>query len=195
MTLPLVHHCDWASQPDIRIACDQSWTTPAWTQPELPKNVYAADNGKLYAFAYEVVTCEECRQKIAKDLEEANRIEDAEKVPAEEQARRRKRLDATITIDGHEVPLAGVDYGAADETVVQVRRGLEAWEIEMKLDPKSSKAIMSMVGFYDVVCPCCGNGRRYASYRSAKRARERMKRHVCPRGPRRLVESWGDFWK
>jgi hypothetical protein len=61
-----IHYSDWASQPDIRIACDQSYTTPAWktaenahAQMDLPAEVYLADDGRLYTFTQKP-TCLDC---------------------------------------------------------------------------------------------------------------------------------------
>ncbi len=60
----LIHHCGWAGQPDIRIDCDLSWTTPAWVQ-ELEDGIYQpgvywSDDDRLYTFEIEKVTCEKC---------------------------------------------------------------------------------------------------------------------------------------
>ena len=59
-----VHLCDWGSQPTIRIACDQSCDRAGWTQRgDLPEGVYNRDDGCLYTFTDELVTCEACRQR------------------------------------------------------------------------------------------------------------------------------------
>ena len=64
----VVHYCSYASQPDIQISCDKSWTTPAWG----PKNgktttpgVYLADDGRYYTFEKEKVTCLKCSKTAA----------------------------------------------------------------------------------------------------------------------------------
>lgn len=63
----IVHLCDFAQQPDIRIACDQSWTTPAirFQRPEKAatgiKDVHKADDGRLYTFEAAKVTCPKCK--------------------------------------------------------------------------------------------------------------------------------------
>lgn len=62
----VIHWSDWASQPDIRIACDQTYTTPAWHTKEDPRGsttgtpgVYRGDDGRLYTFEHEP-TCPGC---------------------------------------------------------------------------------------------------------------------------------------
>jgi hypothetical protein len=65
-TEPVVHLCDWASQPDIRIKCSQTMTTPKWRSSEtsaelLSPGIYKANNGDLYTFDRGLVTCPECR--------------------------------------------------------------------------------------------------------------------------------------
>lgn len=59
-----VHLSDWAQQPDVRIACDQSWTTPAWGSEEETdtgtEGVYKADDGRLYTFDPARATCPAC---------------------------------------------------------------------------------------------------------------------------------------
>lgn len=78
--VPLVHSCDWASQPDIHIRCSDRWTTPAWTQPEgLPEGVHLDESGSLYTFADKAwmdpdsgavlptkVTCPRCHEMAEK---------------------------------------------------------------------------------------------------------------------------------
>jgi hypothetical protein len=66
MTAP-IHLSDWASQPDVRIACDQYYGTPAYRQTiepsTLPEGVYELDDGRLYTFDDELngsVTCPAC---------------------------------------------------------------------------------------------------------------------------------------
>lgn len=54
-----VHFSDWASQPEVRIACTQEYGRP-WTQDEtLPQGVYEMDE-TLYTFNVDQVTCLEC---------------------------------------------------------------------------------------------------------------------------------------
>ena len=72
----LVHWSDWAQQPDIRIACDQSYTTPKWgPRSGLTDvaNVYEADDGRLYTFTggmrEGLATCPRCRDLAADTLE------------------------------------------------------------------------------------------------------------------------------
>jgi hypothetical protein len=86
----IIHECDWASQPDIRIKCTGVMTTPAW-EGEFCKlcrkrvaypgavfcgagctarweggqrpveGVYVTEEGQLYAFDASLVTCPICR--------------------------------------------------------------------------------------------------------------------------------------
>lgn len=56
----IVHLCDWASQPDIRIKCTGAMTTPAWVDTKVSQDVYRADNGDIYTFDRPKVTCPEC---------------------------------------------------------------------------------------------------------------------------------------
>lgn len=61
-----VHRCDWASQPDLHIACGKPWAVPAWktatTDPHTPtEGVYRTDDGRLYTFDAHKVTCETCK--------------------------------------------------------------------------------------------------------------------------------------
>lgn len=68
MTDEPIHYSDYASQPDVRIYCDGSWTTPAWApaddKTEMPA-VYRADTMALYTFERPRVTCERCLAKLA----------------------------------------------------------------------------------------------------------------------------------
>lgn len=64
-----VHISDWAGQPDIRIFCDQSWTTPAWTDSVVvvedhdgEGGVYRSTDNRLYTFTKSRVTCEACKK-------------------------------------------------------------------------------------------------------------------------------------
>jgi hypothetical protein len=57
----IVHLCDWAVQPDIRIACTGVMTTPAWGEHQFAEDhVYLADNEDLYTFDERLVTCPNC---------------------------------------------------------------------------------------------------------------------------------------
>lgn len=70
MTVP-VHLSDWASQPDVHIKCMKRFGTPAWEGTKqavkgLPEGVHALDmdghdEGVLYTFDEEKVTCTECK--------------------------------------------------------------------------------------------------------------------------------------
>lgn len=53
------HWSDWAQQPDVRIACTQSYGRP-WTTTALPEGVYSVDS-TLYSFDVTAVTCEACK--------------------------------------------------------------------------------------------------------------------------------------
>lgn len=65
MTERVVHWSDWAGQPDIRIACDQTYEGAAWTQPDdLPEAVHARDDDKLYTFETTRVSCRHCLDVI-----------------------------------------------------------------------------------------------------------------------------------
>ena len=61
MSLPLLHWCNWASQPDIGLACGR-WTTPEWIQPlVLAPGVFMDDGGEFYTFDdREDVDCPGC---------------------------------------------------------------------------------------------------------------------------------------
>lgn len=56
----VVHMVDYASQPDLLIRCDRSWTTPDLKGPALPRYVYKAMNGRYYTFDDKYVTCKLC---------------------------------------------------------------------------------------------------------------------------------------
>ena len=63
----VVHAVDYASQPDLQIRCDGTWTTPHGNNfrsgPRLfPVGVYEASNEYLYTFDENKVTCVECIQ-------------------------------------------------------------------------------------------------------------------------------------
>jgi hypothetical protein len=71
MTERAVHLSDYASQPDVRILCDGSWTTPAWgptsgmTETE---GVYESDDNRLYTFDKDKTTCPKCAGLHGTDL-------------------------------------------------------------------------------------------------------------------------------
>jgi hypothetical protein len=60
----IVHYSGWASQPDIRIDCDMSWTMPAWERNKISEEIYLADDGRQYTFNPDIATCLICREKI-----------------------------------------------------------------------------------------------------------------------------------
>ena len=57
-----IHCICYASQPNLRIHCDHSWSTPKWggQPPGLPANVYEDDDGHLYTFENGLVSCQKC---------------------------------------------------------------------------------------------------------------------------------------
>jgi hypothetical protein len=63
----IVHFCDYASQPDIRIACDQKWTTPYLAPGEVRidrfRRVFPGMDGRSYTFEKTRVTCPKCKEK------------------------------------------------------------------------------------------------------------------------------------
>lgn len=59
----IVHHCDWAGQPDIHIVCEDRWTTPSWSD-QTPGGPYLDETGRLYAFDESQVTCGRCLDAI-----------------------------------------------------------------------------------------------------------------------------------
>lgn len=67
-TEKVIHLCDEGSQPSIRIACSWKWTTPAWApSPTIyANNVYYDDEGDLYTFSDELVTCQQCIARYPK---------------------------------------------------------------------------------------------------------------------------------
>lgn len=57
-----VHLCDWSGQPDIHIACSETWTMPRWFGANTDlKDVYRSEDDRLYAFDREKVTCKKCK--------------------------------------------------------------------------------------------------------------------------------------
>jgi hypothetical protein len=67
-----VHHSDYSSQPDVRISCDQSFTTPKWShrggETNMPE-IYQADDGRFYTFDPTKATCPSC---LLKSLSQVN---------------------------------------------------------------------------------------------------------------------------
>jgi hypothetical protein len=57
----LVHYSDWASQPDVKIACDQSIDRADIEDPGVAAGVYVREDGRLYAFELTLVTCPKCQ--------------------------------------------------------------------------------------------------------------------------------------
>jgi len=54
-----VHYSDWSSQPEVRIACTQTSSIPAWAQPRRV-DVYLLEDGRYYTFNKHVVDCAAC---------------------------------------------------------------------------------------------------------------------------------------
>lgn len=64
--MSVIHLCDYASQPSIQILCDQSWTTPNWGPgggKTSTEGVYESDDGRLYTFNPELMTCPACKSQ------------------------------------------------------------------------------------------------------------------------------------
>lgn len=55
-----VHMVDYASQPNLRIRCDLSWTTPDLKSPSYPDGIYQAADGRLYTFDESKISCGLC---------------------------------------------------------------------------------------------------------------------------------------
>lgn len=63
-----VHSIMYAQQPTIQFACDKTWSEPSWLQKpgakeekaSLPKETYLADDGRLYSFNDDLITCRKC---------------------------------------------------------------------------------------------------------------------------------------
>lgn len=82
--MTLVHWCDFAQQPDIHIACDDTWSTPRWgghekhVDAEFEKKFCQADTGHVYVWGndpeQENITCPECKKLYETHLEK-QRIE------------------------------------------------------------------------------------------------------------------------
>lgn len=67
----IIHYCDYASQPDIRIFCDQSWTRPAWNDASTSiENVYKTEDNRVYTFNLLLTTCLDCAKKADKRIED-----------------------------------------------------------------------------------------------------------------------------
>ena len=65
-----VHHCDWSSQPDLHIHCDDSWTTPLWGTPSAMqaalerREIFVTEDDRYYTFDDDKVTCKACLAKM-----------------------------------------------------------------------------------------------------------------------------------
>jgi len=66
----VIHNVSYASQPDLLIDCDQTWTTPAWgacdwSEPNVtvPNGVFKTLDKRYYTFDDHKVTCEACISK------------------------------------------------------------------------------------------------------------------------------------
>jgi hypothetical protein len=60
-----IHWCDWASQPEIRIACSQVYHRPWTKRKDLPRDVHEVPvkdlPSILYTFNVRLVTCRACQ--------------------------------------------------------------------------------------------------------------------------------------
>ena len=60
-----IHYSDYSSQPYVRIMCknvmEYVWCSDDKT---LPENVYKTEDGTLYTFEENNVTCETCKKMI-----------------------------------------------------------------------------------------------------------------------------------
>lgn len=59
----VIHLCDYASQPYIRIKCSSKWTGPAWRATSEIEGVHFDEDGELYTFDEELVSCPRCIAK------------------------------------------------------------------------------------------------------------------------------------
>ena len=63
-----VHKISYASQPDVKFLCDESWSTPKWGSEEDKQtdddDVHVADDDRHYTFEDTKVTCPECLKKL-----------------------------------------------------------------------------------------------------------------------------------
>ena len=57
-----IHWSDYSSQPEVRIACDQSYDRA--TLDVIYDNIFVREDKKLYSFEKDEVTCKECKRKI-----------------------------------------------------------------------------------------------------------------------------------
>jgi len=59
-----IHWVGWASQPDLQIWCDESFTTPSYGNAgtDVP-NVYRTADDRLYTFDCALATCAACKRK------------------------------------------------------------------------------------------------------------------------------------
>jgi len=60
-----IHFCGFAGQPDIQIFCTGEWTQPEWNQNDSGE-IYLAENGMLYTFMLNEVTCLKCLEGAVK---------------------------------------------------------------------------------------------------------------------------------
>lgn len=63
--MTVVHLVNYASQPDLQIWCDSSWTTPAYGKRHSAHGPYEAHDGRWYAFEWLKVTCPACLHKLS----------------------------------------------------------------------------------------------------------------------------------
>lgn len=61
----VIHCCDYAQQPDIRIYCDQSYDNPDLSEPS--PGAYGRYDGKIYTFDSFRVNCKDCLVKMKKN--------------------------------------------------------------------------------------------------------------------------------
>lgn len=61
----IIHWSDWGQQPEIRIACTQSYERPWELRRDLPTDVHEVSHkdepSTLYTFNTHKTTCEECK--------------------------------------------------------------------------------------------------------------------------------------
>lgn len=61
-----VHLGGYSDSKHIQITCDQSWVEPKWGSPDetrtTDKEVYIADDDRLYTFNENKVSCSGCRK-------------------------------------------------------------------------------------------------------------------------------------
>lgn len=68
-----VHYCNWANQPYVQIMC--SGVNEYASKSKLPVGIYETDDGSLYTFEEEKVTCEACKKTLQALKERGNVIE------------------------------------------------------------------------------------------------------------------------